>query len=69
MNLEKIKKELVRMEDAESKILDILLYSNFNISAIASEEVRLAVNTLFDISKYIMELKHYIEKIEGGQDE
>ena len=69
MNLEKIKKELVRMEDAESKILDILLYSNFNISAIASEEVKLAVNTLFEITKHIMELKYYIKKMEGGQNE
>ena len=67
MNLEKIKKELERMEEAESKILDILLYGQS--SGISDEEIKLASNTLLDITKYIIELKEYIEKAEGGQNE
>jgi hypothetical protein len=67
MNLEKIKKELERMEDAEAKILDILLYGH--AGGATDSETKLATSTLFDVTKYIMELKYYIEQLEGDQDE
>ena len=67
MNLQKIKKELERMEDAESKILDILIYGL--TGGATTKEIKLASSTLFDVTKHIMDLKYYIEQLEGDEDE
>ena len=67
MNLEKLRKELERMEDAESKILDILIYGL--TGGATAKEIKLASSTLLDVTKHIMDLKYYIEQLEGDEDE
>lgn len=63
-NLEVIKEELRKMEDAESKMLTIAAYGTGNPS-----EDKLVVEKLFEVAKYIIEIKEIIRRIEGGQDE
>ena len=65
MNLETLKKELERMEDAERKILDIL---SLGMGA-TEKEIKMASSTLFEVAGFIMELKRYIEQLEGDQNE
>ena len=63
-NLEVLKEELRRMEDAESKMLTIAAYGTGNV-----EEDRLVVEKLFEVSKYIIEIKEIIRKMEMGRNE
>ena len=65
MNVERVRKELIRMEDAERKLLDIL---SLGMGA-TEKEIKLATSTLFDVAGYIVELKEYIKRLEGEQDE
>ena len=67
MNFEKLRKELERMEDAESKILDILIYGL--TGGATAKEIKLASGTLLDVTRHIMDLKYYIEQLEGDEDE
>ena len=65
MNLETLKKELKRMEDAERKILDILSLDG----GVTEKEIKMASSTLFEVAGYIIQLKQHIERLEGEQDE
>ena len=67
MNLEIIKEELRKMEDAESKMLTIAAYGTGNAA-----EDKLIVEKLFEVAKYIIEIKDIIktmEKEQGGENE
>lgn len=64
MNLEIIKEELRKMEDAESKMLTIAAYGTGN-----PNEDKLVVEKLFEVSKYIIEIKEIIKRMEDEQDE
>ena len=66
-NLEVIKEELRKMEEAESKMLIIAAYGTGNM-----EEDKLVVEKLFEVSKYIIEIKEIIrimENEQGGRNE
>lgn len=64
MNLDIIKEELRKMEDAEAKMLIIAAYGTGN-----PEEDKLVVEKLFEVAKYIVEIKEIIKKMEGGEYE
>ena len=64
MNLEIIKEELRKMEDAESKMLTIAAYGTGN-----EEEDKLIVEKLFEVAKYIIEIKEIIRKMEEDRYE
>ena len=65
LNLETLKKELKRMEDAERKILDILSLDG----GVTEKEIKMASSTLFEVAGYIIELKKHIKQLEGEEDE
>ena len=66
MNLEIIKEELRKMEQAEEKMLLIAAYGTGNL-----EEDKMVVEKLFEVAKYIIEIKEIIKKMEeeGGHNE
>jgi hypothetical protein len=59
MNLEIIKEELRKMEQAEEKMLLIAAYGTGN-----AEEDKLIVEKLFEVAQYIIEIKDIIRKME-----
>ena len=64
MRLDIIKEELRKMEEAEEKMLLIAAYGTGD-----PEEDKLIVEKLFEIAKYIIDIKEIIKKMEeqGGQ--
>jgi hypothetical protein len=66
MNIDIIKEELRKMEEAEEKMLLIAAYGTGNM-----EEDKMIVEKLFEVAQYIVEIKEIIKIMEeeGGQDE
>ncbi len=64
MRLDIIKEELRKMEEAEEKMLLIAAYGTGD-----PQEDKLIVEKLFEIAKYIIDIKEIIKKMEeqGGQ--